>query len=321
MAQTGLAVLAFQAGGHYSYNNSKYSDVVRRGLDWLAEHQHQDGALVTPLQSPRHGYYMYEHGIATFALAEACAVAIAAHREPDERYRSAAEKAVHFIDDQQHNDGGWRYTEQRGEESDTSVSGWQVLALNSAKEAGFEVKKDCLERVQKFFKSCEINQNGRTSYMAGNSGGSDAITGVGMLVHEFLLDQVDSPLVTSAASYLAGVAERQWSDRNRVGVHNYYLWYNCTLAMFQVGGEPWKRWNNVVRDAIIGSQNTDAAACARGSWEVNNSFYGYAGGRVYTTALAVLTLEVYYRYSTERAKVYDATPDPTNATRDGATSQ
>jgi hypothetical protein len=91
--------------------------------------------------------------------------------------------------------------------------------------------------------------------------------------------------------------------------------------MFQVGGEPWKRWNNVVRDAIIGSQNTDAAACARGSWEVNNSFYGYAGGRVYTTALAVLTLEVYYRYSTERAKVYDATPDPTNATRDGATSQ
>ena len=86
MAHTGLAVLAFQAGGYYYFNDTRYSAAVRKALDWIVEHQKDDGALVgsLPVAGPGgyHQYYMYEHGMATFALGDACAAALALHEPP-----------------------------------------------------------------------------------------------------------------------------------------------------------------------------------------------------------------------------------------------
>ena len=317
MAQSGLALLAFQAGGHYYFNKKQYSGHVRRGLDWLVEHQGDDGELVRPPvpagRPPRktarasqgfHQYYMYEHGMATLALVESCAVARAAQQDPDPRYLAAAQKALYFIEQQQHNDGGWRYTPNKSQPSDASVSGWQVLALKTAKEAKIGISPACLAQVEKFFKHCEIGRSGRTGYQ-GSHQMTEATTGVGMLVHQFLLDQPDSPLVTQAAPYLAQYAEQMWgAERNRgYPATDYYLWYNCTLAMFRAGGEPWKRWNDVVRDTVLKLQVHEG--CTRGSWPVQSDRWAGQGGRVYSTALAVLTLEVYYRYRSDRAKVYE----------------
>ena len=87
VAQTGLAILAFQAGGHYYYNGRSYSNCVRKGLNWLVKNQNTDGALVTspfsnvglraargrPVRVPTclptsyYGSFMYEHGMAAFA--------------------------------------------------------------------------------------------------------------------------------------------------------------------------------------------------------------------------------------------------------------
>ena len=75
---------------------------------------------------------------------------------------------------------------------------------------------------------------------------------------------------------------------------DYYLWYNCSLAMFQAGGDNWDRWNSVVRDTIL--QLQEHTGCARGSWSPKCR-WGDQGGRIFSTALAVLTLEVYYRYA------------------------
>jgi hypothetical protein len=74
----------------------------------------------------------------------------------------------------------------------------------------------------------------------------------------------------------------------------YYVSYNCTMAMFQVGGEPRQRWNGAVRDRVITLQ-APGRRCDRGSWPPNDQ-YSELGGRIYSTALAVLTLEVYYRF-------------------------
>ena len=72
MAQSGLALLAFQAGGHFYFNDRKYSPVVRRGLDWLVKHQQADGGLFPSRDRNRmfERNYMYEHGMAAFALSE-----------------------------------------------------------------------------------------------------------------------------------------------------------------------------------------------------------------------------------------------------------
>jgi hypothetical protein len=304
-ALTGLALLAFQAGGHYYFNDRPRSDNVRRGLDWLVAGQGPNGELVgtrnhlghepgAPAQYEQR--YMYEHAIGTFALAEACALALAVQRHPDEKYVAAAIKAVQFVESQQHNDGGWRYNPDKASASDTSVSGWSMLALKTAKEADLSIEPATISRMTAFFKRSAEPLTGRTHYQ-GLRFETDATTGVGMMVDEFVTHQSDSDLIHLGSTYLAGEAEARWGAGGRNDQSDYYLWYNCTLAMFMAGGEPWKRWNDVVRDHILSLQvrGTD---CARGSWEPNDR-WSSEGGRVYSTALAVLSLEVYYRFARE----------------------
>ena len=305
-AQTGLALLAFQAGGNYDFNGKPYSDNVRHGLDWFVDRQGPNGELVgstnhlgknpgEPVKYDQH--YMYEHAIGTFALAEACAVARAAGRHPDERYLTAASKAVEFIESQQHNDGGWRYTPEKWAPSDSSVSGWSMLALKTAREAELPVKDETISRMTAFFKRQSDPLTGRTHYQ-GTTYVTDATTGVGIMVDEFIEHHPDSDLVHLGAEYLAGQAEQEWG-KERKRPSDFYLWYNCTLAMFMAGGDTWDRWNNVIRDYLVSLQ-IHGDECNRGSWEPNDR-WGVVAGRVYSTALSVLTLEVYYRFAREKA--------------------
>ena len=316
MALSGLAVLAFQAGGHYDFNGNRYSENVRRAIDWMLGRQRPDGALLGSKQdrARRHFYqqFMYEHAIATFALADACAVSQALGRPKDPRYAEALEKAVRFIEQMQHDDGGWRYTDRREQPSDTSVTGWPVLALKSAREAGESLDATRVEKTRAFFEARATGERGRTGYL-NHTLHTEATTGVGMLARQFLLDQPESPYVRDASAYLAEYAEQTWPDRRADSRRaDYYLWYNCTLAMFQAGGEAWKRWNDVVRDTIVGLQRHEG--CPRGSWDPDGR-WGHEGGRIYSTALAALTLEVYYRYAnlTEAAKRSGASGEPETA--------
>lgn len=306
-AQTGLAILAFQAGGNYDFNGKSYSDHVRRGLDWLVAHQGPNGEIVGSNNHVDGGpagfihydqHYMYEHSIATFALAEACAVARAAQRHPDEKYLAAATKAVRFIEDQQHNDGGWRYTPEKTSPSDASISGWAMLALKTAKEADLKVEEDTVSRMTAFFEQLADPLTGRTHYQ-GTAYLTHATTGVGMMVDEFIKHEPQSELVRLGASYLADEAEAGWGKEKQQRMSDFYAWYNCTLAMFLAGGDTWDRWNNVIRDHLVSLQ-IHGEGCERGSWEPNDR-WGDAGGRIYSTALSVLSLEVYYRFTREKA--------------------
>lgn len=312
VAQTGLAILAFQAGGHFHDNQRKYSDHVRRGLDWLVRQQQNDGSLYQAHSGTRHRHFMYEHGIGAFALAEANAVGVATRPGAPTPYREATERALRYIQRIQHNDGGWRYTESKDEGGDISVTGWQVLALKSGKEARLDVSPECVAGVERFLNSCRLERTGRTAYTVRREFISEATTGVGMLIDQMFLGQGDSELVKNGAEFLAKKADgfdkstkleesflRQFSPRDE---DDYYLLYNCTLAMFQHGGQPWKRWNDVVRNRLVARQ-LKGDRCDRGSW-TPDSRWGGQGGRVYSTALAILTLEVYYRYQSDKAKVY-----------------
>ena len=77
---------------------------------------------------------------------------------------------------------------------------------------------------------------------------------------------------------------------------NLYFWYYSTLALFTLRSQDWKSWNERLRDLLVQAQDAD------GSWDPISPYANYAGDsrsdRSYTTALAVLMLEVYYRYVT-----------------------
>ncbi|MCA9039887.1 MAG: hypothetical protein KDA65_06005, partial [Planctomycetaceae bacterium] len=75
--------------------------------------------------------------------------------------------------------------------------------------------------------------------------------------------------------------------------YNLYYWYYGTLAMYQHGGKDWNTWNNSLRDRIVAEQRRTGEFA--GSWEPRSKWAPY-GGRIYTTALSTLCLEVYYRF-------------------------
>jgi hypothetical protein len=60
-----------------------------------------------------------------------------------------------------------------------------------------------------------------------------------------------------------------------------------------MGGSPWQAWNGALRDLLVSLQSSDGHEA--GSWKPGGG-HDQQGGRLYMTALAVCTLEVYYRH-------------------------
>src|SRR5262249_46349566 len=77
------------------------------------------------------------------------------------------------------------------------------------------------------------------------------------------------------------------------GLANHYYWYYATLGLYQSQGESWRRWNEALQRHLLSTQRRDAAW--GGSWDPD-PVGGQCGGRVYSTALCTLCLEVYYRF-------------------------
>ena len=94
--------------------------ISSKASHWLIRHQQPDGNLAKGCEQ-----MMYSHGLATIALCEAYGLT------GDKQVGMAAQGAVNFILDAQNKaDGGWRYNP--GDPGDTSVVGWQLMALKSA---------------------------------------------------------------------------------------------------------------------------------------------------------------------------------------------
>jgi hypothetical protein len=77
----------------------------------------------------------------------------------------------------------------------------------------------------------------------------------------------------------------------------FYYWYYATLCCFQQGGDIWKKWNEGLKAALVPTQRKDGDH--DGSWDPKGFSVEGAeqwGGRVFTTAMGALCLEVYYRY-------------------------
>ena len=84
---------------------------------------------------------------------------------------------------------------------------------------------------------------------------------------------------------------------------NFYYWYYGTLSLFHLQGKPWERWNTALKPELVELQRHDGGLA--GSWDPNTVWGGY-GGRVYTTSLATLCLEIYYRYLPLHAKTAES---------------
>jgi hypothetical protein len=210
----------------------------------------------------------------------------------DLRLRNALAKAVTYtLSQQDPRSGGWRY--RLGQEGDVSMFGWQMMSLKSAEIAGVEVDSSVRKKMDAFLNSVRQGEQGGLFGYRRNikSGGRDSEPPTPVMTAEALFCQQmlgyprDTPSTQESVEYLL----RHPPIMSEL---NYYYWYYGTLAMYQFGGESWQKWNSVVRDSLISQQRTDGSL--DGSWDPSDP-WGRYGGRLYSTALATLTLEVYYR--------------------------
>lgn len=290
---TSLALLAFLGKGHTQLADGPYRDTVARGIHYLLRIQASDGRFGPPYHPEDNRYLMYHQALATLALAEAYALT------HDGRLRTPVRRAVAFIERAQQSGGGWDYGDRATGRNDTSVAGWQLLALKSAHAAGFPVNWQTLFGAMRHLVAM-TNRRGQVGYA--NRGTyawrrGPAMVAVGMLSRQILGWPRQSEALTRQAALLLRELPDWQTMRSRQPLrhlHTMYYWYYGTLAMFQMGGQAWESWNGRLREVLVAHQQRRGDE--RGSWDPPAGGFDSAGGRVYATAINVLSLEVYYRY-------------------------
>jgi hypothetical protein len=283
---TALALLAFLGAGH-SHVEGAYQDNVRRGIDFLLRSQAADGSLFGDATLYAQ---MYCHSMATFALTEAMAVT------GDRRLEGAATKAVNYsLAAQNATTGGWRY--RPGDTGDTSQLGWQIMALASAQRAGIRIPDRSWNGVGRFLRTVERGANGGLASYRPDSPASTSMTAEALYCRLVLQEMYGTQLMESAATEATSQLLASPPSIERT---NLYYWYYATLALHHrqqandAAKAAWRTWNDAMTSALTKTQLSSGDNV--GSWESNTIWGGY-GGRVYTTAMATMCLEVYYRYA------------------------
>jgi hypothetical protein len=286
---TAMGVLPFLAAGQTHKTRGTYRANVAAGINWLMQHQKPDGDLAFG-----HAQKMYSHALATIALCEDYAMT------GDKHVGLAAQGAVNFIIAAQNKStGGWRYNP--GEEGDTSVVGWQIMALKSAQMAGLNVGGSsgggaAFAGGSKWLDSVAVGSNGSQFCYQPGTGSANTMTSVGLLCRQYLGAKPHSPMMADGVKYLM-------NHMPDAAMPNVYYWYYGAQVMHNmmyVGSQErkqWDQWSRQARRVLVKSQcREDPSACNYGSWDPSRDQWGRQGGRLMTTSLSCLTLEVYYRF-------------------------
>jgi hypothetical protein len=273
-AATGLALLAFLGAG-YTPHTGPYRETVSKGLYYL-----RDAALET-----QHGYdwqqagSMYGHGIALMALSEALGMT-KLHGDYDTDLLHHVEQGSRFTTIAQHPGGSWGYTP--GSPGDTTITGWQVLSLIGAKKAGVAMRSDTFSRAKAFLMSVRAEPDYAFGYRSAEP--KPTTTAIALALLMYLGQRPGHSLFDQAIDEMAARGPT---------LTNIYHDYYATLALHHVRHRDWESWNEQLRDHLVRSQAKSGHEA--GSWHFRDR-WGDVGGRLYTTAMCTLTLEVYYRF-------------------------
>ena len=221
--------------------------------------------------------------MSTFALAEALAIT------GDSRLKPAVRRAVEYSLRAQHSaSGGWRY--RPGQEGDTSQLGWQLMALHSAELGGVYIPPTTWTRADRFLRSVARGDHGGLAAYTRKANASRTMTAEALYCRQLLAKSIGGDLEQAATTE---ATEHLLAEQPGDSQFNLYYWYYAALALHPRQDESWDRWNAAMQKALVETQEQKGRLA--GSWSPDTRWGGY-GGRVYTTAMATLCLEVYYRY-------------------------
>ncbi|WP_010582454.1 prenyltransferase/squalene oxidase repeat-containing protein [Schlesneria paludicola] len=285
---TGLVILSFLGAG-YTHEKGGYTNEVKQAIDWLISQQLENGYLGGDATQYDQNYC---HAIATFALAEAYAMQKDGNTFPE--LQNAVRRGVYMISAMQNDDGGWRYG--KGGKSDMSMFGWQLMALKSAVNAGIPVPEKTRKGMVSFLDSrARLKHAGTHGGLAGykiDDRPTPAMTAEALFCRQMFSLRGDDATSLEAVKFLR-------DNLPRLRDYDEYYWYYGTLAMHNSDDESWKEWNESLRDLLVSMQRQEGQLA--GSWDPRGKWAGI-GGRLYSTALSTMCLEVYYRYQSTSKK-------------------
>ncbi len=268
-AATAMALLPFLGAG-YTHTQGEHQDPIKRGIYYLVQR-----TRLTPQGNDLQEGTMYGQGLATIALCEAYAMT------GDETLKDYAQGALDFICyAQDRKGGGWRYTP--GEPGDTTVTGWQLMGLKSGQMARLSVPSPTIFMVDRFLDSVQSDSGAQYGYLDPRP--RQTTTAIGLLCRMYTGWTREHIALQRGVEHLSG-----WGPSDDNMYYNYY----ATQVMHHWQGPLWEKWNEKMRDQLIATQA--GAGHEAGSWHFSGG-RGDVGGRLYNTAAAVMTLEVYYRY-------------------------
>jgi hypothetical protein len=272
-AATGLALLPYLGAGITHKSGNIKSKRVKDALEWFLSHQDEQGKLGNG----------YAHALATICLCEAYGMTA------DPNLRAPAQRAVKACVDWQHEEGGFRYSPR--EAGDLSVTGWFVQAIKSGQMAQLNVPPSTIVGINKYLDSTASPDGAQYRYMAG-SDYRHPMTAVGLLSRQYMGWGTRAPGVVKGIEVLR-------KQPPAPGYRDMYYYYYATQVVHNIGGDHWTEWNKSMRDLLIDTQDqggTAGRADQRGSWSSEGDPWGSQLGRLGTTSLSLLTLEVYYRH-------------------------
>ncbi len=295
IAATGMSLLPFLAAGETHFPRAKkdrpkelegvpempqYHTHVGKGLKYLLKKMGPKGNLA------KGGHEMYEHGIATIALCEAAGMV----GDKDPELKSKATAAAQYIVNAQAKDGSWGY--QSGSAGgDTSIVGWQVQALKSADISGLKVVglKTAMKNAETFLESVMTNTKEAYNFgYAKKGGGSEACTAVGTLCRMYMGWTPKTPALVRGVEHI-----KQAPPAPGATLDLYKHYYSTQVMHFYEGPDWHKLWNPAMQKTFLGAQDKGGGK-DNGSWAPN--FGSGFPGRLGTTCMSLLTLEVYYRH-------------------------
>jgi len=230
VAITGYVLMAFLAAGHVP-DEAKHGGVVSRGIAYLLGQISDDGLFA----SKHSGQYMYEHGIATIALAEVYG------QSRDARLKDRLERLVRIIVSSQNHEGGWRYRPV-ADDADISVTVLQVVALRAAKNNGLAVPERTLDAAVNYVRNCYAPAAGGFAYQPGDEAGF-ARTAAAIYSLQ-VCGEYDDPRVQKGSDYLfthLKVGSRWFAYGN----------FYAAPAQYMIGGQVWERWYGQMKEILL----------------------------------------------------------------------
>jgi hypothetical protein len=288
-AATGMALMCFLGAGQ-THLEGEYKETVFKGLSFLIQSIRVEKGIGGWYRGDGHSQGlddMYSHGIAAIAMCEAFGMT----RDPV--LLEPAQLSINFLTYAQNPlTGGWHYSPfPLGKlPGDTSVVGWQMMALKSAAMAGLNYDVETVRRSDVFLDSLMVPGGFGYHYsldskMKDPAGYRPAMTACGVLCRMYSGWSKEDPSIKAAV--------QKFATDGPLPADSYYNYY-ATQVMKQHGGQEWVSWNNRMREMLLSSQVQTGHAA--GSWYVDEGIGSEQGGRLYITCMKTMMLEVYYRY-------------------------